>query len=163
MNNILYSPWRLNYILTEKDKKCIFCFKPLEDNDKDHLILFRSDYSFVIMNLYPYNNGHLMVVPNRHVSRLEELSSEEISDLFNLLKKTERVINKVYHPDGLNIGMNIGKAAGAGIDDHLHVHIIPRWNGDCNFMTCVNSTRVIPESFDLAYIKLKEEFDNADY
>lgn len=160
MNDILYSPWRLNYILSEKDKSCIFCCKPQDNDDEKHLILYRSTHSFVILNLYPYNNGHLMIVPNKHVSRLEELDNNEITDLFCLLRLTEKVLNKVYHPDGLNIGMNIGKAAGAGIDDHLHVHIIPRWNGDCNFMTSVNGTRVIPEAFEQTYSKIKEEFDN---
>ena len=158
--DVLYSPWRMDYILSEKDNKCIFCLKPNEQDDKRHLILFRSEYSFVIMNLYPYNNGHLMVVPNKHVSKLSNISKIELNDLFETVQLTEKMINKTYNPDGINIGMNLGKAAGAGIDQHLHVHLIPRWNGDVNFMTAINTTRVIPESFDKAYFRLKEQFDN---
>ena len=160
MNDILYSPWRLQYILSNKDKECIFCVKPSENSDEKHLILHRSEYCFVIMNIFPYNNGHLMVVPNRHVPNLNELDKKEIDDQFETVQLCEKVITKVYNPDGINIGMNLGKAAGAGIDEHLHVHIVPRWNGDVNFMTAISGTRVIPESFEQAYSKLKEQFDN---
>lgn len=160
MNDVLYSPWRLKYILSEKDEKCIFCVKPSEKNDEKHLIPFRSEHSFVILNAYPYNNGHLMVVPNKHVSTLNQLNKTEIDDLFETVQLCERVIKQVYDPDGMNIGMNLGRAAGAGIDDHIHVHIVPRWNGDVNFMTAVSGTRVIPESFEQAFSKLKEQFDN---
>jgi len=160
MNDILYSPWRLKYILAKKGNECIFCVNPSENNDKKHLILYRSHSSFVIMNTFPYNNGHLMVVPNNHVSRLEMLSKDEIDDLFETVQLCEKVLSKVYQPDGLNVGMNLGRAAGAGIDEHLHVHIVPRWNGDVNFMTVVGGTRVIPEPFARAYEKLKEQFDN---
>lgn len=160
MSDILYSPWRLQYILSNKDKECIFCVKPSEDNDEKHLILYRSEFSFVIMNIFPYNNGHLMVVPNKHVPNLNGLNKDEIDDLFETVQLCEKVITKVYFPDGLNIGMNLGKAAGAGIDEHLHVHIVPRWSGDVNFMSAIAGTRIIPESFGQAYSKLKEQFDN---
>ncbi len=160
MDNILYSPWRLEYIIGEKDKHCIFCIKPNKATDRENLILYRSKLSFVIMNLYPYNNGHLMVVPYRHVSTLIELSKEEIDDLFMTVQLTEKVLKKTYNYEGLNIGINLGKAAGAGIEDHLHVHLVPRWMGDCNFMTVVGGTRTIPEAFESAYNKLKEVFDN---
>ena len=160
MSDILYSPWRMQYILSNKDKECIFCVKPSENNDEKHLILYRSELSFVIMNIFPYNNGHLMVVPNKHVPKLNGLNKEEIYDLFETVQLCENVINKVYSPDGLNIGLNLGKAAGAGIDEHLHVHIVPRWNGDVNFMSAIAGTRIIPESFEQAYSKLKEQFDN---
>ena len=161
MSDILYSPWRLQYILSNKDEECIFCVKPSEDNDKKHLILFRSNFCFVIMNIFPYNNGHLMVVPSKHVSNLNGLNKEEINDLFETVQLCEDIITKVYSPDGMNIGMNLGKAAGAGIDEHLHVHIVPRWNGDVNFMSAIGGTRIIPESFEQAFSKLKEQFDNA--
>ncbi len=161
MSDILYSPWRLQYILSNKDKECIFCVKPSEDNDEKHLILYRSEFSFVIMNVFPYNNGHLMVVPNKHVPNLNGLSKQEINDLFEAVQLCENVITKVYSPDGINIGLNLGKAAGAGIDEHLHVHIVPRWSGDVNFMSAIADTRIIPESFEQAYSKLKEQFDNA--
>jgi len=160
MSDILYSPWRLQYILSNKDNECIFCLKPADNNDKKHLILYRSKSSFVIMNLFPYNNGHLMVVPYKHVPSLNGLDQTEIADLFTTVQLTEKVLTKVYSPDGINIGMNLGKAAGAGIDEHLHVHIVPRWSGDVNFMSALSGTRVIPESFDSAYLKLKEQFDN---
>jgi len=160
MKNTLYSPWRLEYILSNKDKECIFCIKPSENNDEKHLILYRSEFSFVIMNVYPYNNGHLMVVPQKHVPNLNNLNQAELTDLFTTLQLAERVLTKVYSPDGINIGMNLGKAAGAGIDEHLHVHIVPRWNGDVNFMSALGGTRVIPESFESVYVKLKEQFDN---
>jgi ATP adenylyltransferase len=160
MSDILYSPWRLNYILSKKDNKCIFCQKPSAEDDEKHLILHRSKLSFVIMNLYPYNNGHIMVFPAAHKAKLSQLSKEELHDLFDTVQLAETVLQKVYHPDGINVGMNLGKAAGAGIDEHLHAHLVPRWAGDNNFMTVVNGTRVIPESFERAYHKLKEQFDN---
>ncbi len=160
MSDILYSPWRLNYILSQKEKKCILCLEASEKNDKKHLILHRSTHSFVIMNMFPYNNGHLMIVPNKHVSSLTELSDAEMSDLFGLVRTSEQVLKQVYHPNGMNIGVNIGSAGGAGIADHIHVHIVPRWSGDVNFMTVINGTRVIPESFERAYEKLKVAFDN---
>ncbi len=160
MSDILYSPWRLEYILSKKDGKCIFCVKPSDEKDDEHLILYRSKYSFVIMNTFPYNNGHIMVVPNNHVSKLSQLSKSELDDLFETVQLCEKIINEVYDPEGMNIGLNLGRAAGAGIDQHLHVHIVPRWNGDVNFMTTVGNTRVIPESFKSAFKKLKEQFDN---
>jgi len=159
MTDYLYSPWRLQYILSEKEKGCIFCIKPHEKDDQKNLILYRSSLSFVIMNLYPYNNGHLVVVPNKHVSRLNDLSKEEYSDLFELVILTEKVLTNVYHSDGFNIGLNLGKAAGAGIAEHLHVHVVPRWNGDSNFMHSINGIRVIPEAFETAFAKIKEGFD----
>lgn len=160
MNKILYSPWRLKYILMQKKaEKCIFCLKPAKNNDIKHLILYRSKHSFVIMNLYPYNNGHLMIVPKKHVALLDELTEEEYIDLFLTLKLSNKIMNKVYNPEGINIGLNLGKAAGAGIDEHLHIHIVPRWQGDVNFMTTIGETRVIPESFETAYKKLKKQFE----
>ena len=135
MSDILYSPWRLQYILSEKEDGCIFCTKPSKKEDKKHLILYRSVHSFVIMNMFPYNNGHLLVVPIQHVSRLNDLDPEEISDLFQTVQLCEKILEKTYSPDGMNIGLNLGRAAGAGIEEHLHVHIVPRWRDDHNFMT----------------------------
>ncbi|MFO7897341.1 MAG: HIT domain-containing protein [Candidatus Cloacimonadales bacterium] len=161
MSEILYSPWRIKYIMDKKPEDCIFCLKPQAEDDRAHLILHRGQHCFIIMNLYPYNNGHLMVVPYRHVSTLQELDSEELSDLMNLAKLCETVLQKVYQPNGFNLGMNLGKAGGAGIESHLHLHIVPRWNGDSNFMSVTGNTRVVPESFQRAYSNLKEQFDNA--
>jgi ATP adenylyltransferase len=162
MNDILYSPWRLQYIIGNKDQNCVFCLEKSTENDEQHLVLYRSKYNFVIMNMYPYNNGHLLVVPLRHVSRLCDLSCEESLDFFSLVQETVKVVEAAYHPGGMNLGMNIGKAAGAGIDQHLHMHIVPRWEGDVNFMTSIAGTRVIPEDFDQAYKHLKEQFDKHD-
>ncbi|MBS3741390.1 MAG: HIT domain-containing protein [Candidatus Cloacimonetes bacterium] len=155
----LYSPWRMKYILENKGKKCVFCVKQEDTNDAKHFILRRGEYSYVIMNLYPYNSAHLLVVPYKHVSTLQELPDEELTEMMQLVKLSEKVLTKVYKPDGFNIGMNIGEAAGAGIAEHLHVHIVPRWKGDTNFFTTINGTRVIPEDMKIAYKKLKKVFD----
>jgi ATP adenylyltransferase len=156
----IYSPWRLEYVLSKKGKECIFCHNEKETDDAKHLIVYRSTFSYVIINLYPYNNGHLMVVPFRHVSSLVDLTEDEMNDLFKTVQFTENVLRKAYHPEGINIGLNLGKAAGAGIDEHLHVHLVPRWVGDCNFMSVVGGVRVIPEAFEQTYKLLQEQFDN---
>jgi len=156
----LYSPWRIDYILTEKKKGCIFCIKPQENDDKKYLILKRGKFSYIIMNLFPYNNAHLMVVPYRHVSNLSLLNDEELFELIKLTQLCEKVINKVYTPDGLNVGINLGESAGAGIAEHLHVHIVPRWNGDTNFISTVGNTRVIPEKMEDTYNKLLKAFES---
>jgi ATP adenylyltransferase len=161
MSDILYAPWRIKYILSNRDKKCIFCLRPSAENDAKHFILHRANHSFVILNMYPYNNGHLMVIPFKHVSSLNDLKNAELADLFQTVQLCEKVLKAHYNPDGINIGLNLGRAAGAGIDTHLHVHIIPRWNGDVNFMTAVNGTRVIPESFERTYSQLKKHFESA--
>jgi len=156
----LYSPWRLQYILSKKGKECIFCIKPNENNDRKHLILYRGKFCFVIMNVFPYNNGHLMVVPNRHISRLNDLQIEELNELFTIVQLSEKVLEKTYNCDGINVGINLGKAGGAGIEEHLHVHLVPRWIGDVNFMTTIGGTRVIPENFEQSFTQLKKQFDN---
>ena len=160
MTDILYSPWRLKYILSEEDTNCILCMEEDGSRDKDHFVVYRSDLSYIILNMYPYNNGHLMIVPVNHVSSLSDLEEEELSDLFHTLTLAKKVVKKVYKPDGINIGLNLGKSAGAGIDQHIHIHLVPRWTGDVNFMTVISGTRVIPEDFDRAYAHLKEQFDN---
>ena len=159
MYDILYSPWRLQYINSEKEKKCIFCLDHPVEDDARHLVLYRSEYSFAIMNLFPYNNGHLMIIPKKHTSSLLTLSEVERNDLFGLVTKAVSILETVYKPEGVNIGMNLGKAAGAGIDEHIHVHVVPRWSGDVNFMTSISGTRIIPEDFEKAYLRLKEQFD----
>jgi ATP adenylyltransferase len=149
----------MKYIISEKSKSCIFCLDPKLHDDAEHYVVYRSTSCFVILNLFPYNNGHIMVVPNRHVSQLADLSTEEVHDLFSTVQLSEKILRELYTPDGLNIGMNIGKAAGAGIDEHIHVHLVPRWNGDTNFMTTVGGTRVIPDDFAKTFKNLKELFD----
>lgn len=154
----LYSPWRLDYILSDKSDGCIFCCQYDAKDDAKHLILYRSKHCFVMLNLYPYNNGHVMVVPYKHVPNISKLPKSALNDLFATVQLTESVLTKIYKCEGMNIGINIGKAAGAGVDEHVHVHLVPRWNGDCNFMTVVGGKRVIPESFETAYNKLKKAF-----
>lgn len=155
----LYSPWRMKYILENKNGKCVFCIKQDVKDDAKNFILKRDEHSFVIMNLYPYNSAHLMVVPYRHVSSLQELRRKELTNMMKMVKLSDKVLTKVYKPDGFNIGMNIGESAGAGIAEHLHIHIVPRWKGDTNFFTTVNGTRVIPEDLKISYKKLKKIFD----
>ncbi len=158
MRKYLYSPWRLEYILSNKEEGCIFCHKPEAKDDSRHLIVHRSKHCFVIMNLYPYNNGHIMVVPIEHSPTLARLSESAYRDLFATVRLAEQVLCEAYKCEGMNIGVNIGKAAGAGVDGHVHVHLVPRWLGDVNFMTVVGGQRVIPESFETAYKKLKAAF-----
>lgn len=144
----------MKYILSQKSEGCIFCEKPRENKDKENYILFRGEHGFVILNAFPYNNGHLMIAPYRHVPNLEELSDEELLSLTSLLKSSIRLLRKELKPDGFNIGMNIGKVAGAGIDDHVHLHVVPRWIGDVNFMPVISETKVISEYLDMTYEKL---------
>lgn len=157
----LWAPWRLAFIESgDKPEGCIFCVFPTEDRDRERLILGHTKHSFVILNKYPYNNGHLMVIPRQHVSDLSQLDEERFDDLQRLLRTSASVIREVYGPDALNIGMNLGRAAGAGIADHLHWHIVPRWAGDVNFMPVLAETRVIPEHLDQSWLKLRPAFDS---
>jgi len=157
-SEILWAPWRMEYILGEKESGCIFCTRINQDNDKENLILLRGKNNFVIMNKYPYNNGHLMVVPNRHTSEFDSLSDPEKLEMMNLVSKSMNVLKKTVNPDGFNVGLNIGKIAGAGIDDHLHFHIVPRWAADTNFMPVVGQTKIISEDLGETWERLKEGF-----
>ena len=154
----IWAPWRIKYIQMEKSKGCILCEKPRQDSDAANYILFRGDKNFVIMNIYPYNPGHLMIAPYRHIDSLEGLSDEESHEHIDLTNRSIAVLRKVLNPEGFNLGINIGQAAGAGIADHVHTHIIPRWQGDTNFMTTVSDIRVVPEALAESYKKLKTEF-----
>jgi ATP adenylyltransferase len=133
---------------------CIFCPISPERSDRDRLILARSDYSLIMLNRYPYTGGHLMVAPLRHTAEPDDLSDTELLDMFRSIRIGRSLLRRVAKPDGFNIGINLGKAAGAGVEDHLHVHIVPRWNGDSNFMTVVGDVRVIPEGLLAAYDQL---------
>jgi len=157
-SEILWAPWRMEYILGEKERGCIFCTRINQESDKENLILFRGKNNFVIMNKYPYNNGHLMVVPNRHTSELDSLGDPEKLEMMNLVSKSMNVLKKTVNPDGFNVGLNIGKIAGAGIDDHLHFHIVPRWVADTNFMPVVAQTKIISEDLGKTWERLKEGF-----
>jgi ATP adenylyltransferase len=147
----------MEYILEEKKEGCIFCEKPKENRDKKNLILFQGDAAFVIMNKYPYNNGHLMVVPKRHCVDLGQLGDKELHELSHLLRASTRILEECLHPHGFNIGMNIGKVGGAG-EKHIHFHIVPRWEGDNNFMPVLSGTKVIPEYLGKTYEKLHSAF-----
>jgi len=155
----MWAPWRMEYIKAEKPHGCIFCDKPGQNSDRNNLILYRGDSCFVIMNYYPYNNGHLMIVPYRHVARLEHLSDSERYELMDLLSLCSTVLQHCMNPDGFNIGMNLGRVAGAGIDDHIHFHVVPRWNGDTNFMPVVGVTKVSPQGLIESYDQIKKQLD----
>lgn len=155
----IWAPWRIEYILSEKPEGCILCDKPKESRDRENLILYRGELNFVIMNLYPYNPGHLMVTPYKHTSNLEELDDKEMLELSQIVKKCVRILKENLKPGGFNIGMNLGRVAGAGIDEHLHVHIVPRWNGDTNCMPVLSGTRVIPQALAETYDELYCKFN----
>ena len=158
--DIIWAPWRIKYILGCKDKKdntCFLCEKPKSKNDEENYILYRGEKAFIVMNAYPYNNGHLLIAPYRHVYSIEELTDEELLEVFKLVQKSVAVIKKVMNPDGFNIGINIGRSAGAGVS-YFHVHVVPRWTGDTNFMPVLSNTKVIPEMLSETYKRLKPHF-----
>jgi ATP adenylyltransferase len=156
----LWAPWRMEFILGEKPGGCIFCDLPAapETEDRANLIVHRSPRSFTILNRYPYNSGHILVVPRAHVSQLGALSPEEWADLQDELRRAVAVLRDTYRPEAMNVGLNLGRAAGAGIEEHLHWHVVPRWNGDTNFMPVLTGTRVVPEALDAAWQKLHAGF-----
>lgn len=150
----LWAPWRIEYILSEKTDECIFCKYPKMNDDKKYLILYRGEKAFIILNKYPYNNGHLMVVPYRHVSTPLDLNDDELLEMDKLINLSIRVLSEAMKPHGFNLGANIGKAAGAGIEDHYHIHVVPRWEGDTNYMPIIANTKVVVEALDRTYDKL---------
>jgi len=154
----IWAPWRIEYIQMEKPEGCILCDKPKEDNDTSNYILYRGDKNFIIMNSYPYNPGHLMIAPYRHVANLEELSDEELHEHWQIVNRSLKILREVFNPGGFNIGINMGKVAGVGIEGHVHTHIVPRWQGDTNFMPVISDVRVIPEALAETYKKLKDKF-----
>ncbi len=150
----IWAPWRMEYLEGTEVEGCIFCEKPAENDDRATYILHRGEHAYIIMNIYPYSNGHLMVAPYEHAGRLTALDEEARTEVMELTTLCARLLEHTVEPDGLNIGANMGKAAGAGFDEHLHMHIVPRWIGDANFMPVVGNTRVIPESLDDTYARL---------
>jgi len=153
---ILWAPWRMEYILSPKEDSCIFCTPLQQRDDRRNLILHRGKESFIILNRYPYTNGHLMVAPYRHIGLLEELSPEEVKDLMINIQLSIRVLKGAMSPHGFNIGANVGKVAGAGVESHVHFHVVPRWEGDTNYMPVLASTRVIPEHLQQTYDRLRD-------
>jgi ATP adenylyltransferase len=151
----LYTPWRLAYVTgAAKSSDCVFCAAQ-HSSDADALIVFRGATCFVILNLFPYNNGHLMVVPNRHIATLVDAQPEELHEMMELTRLSEIALREAFDPHGLNVGINLGKAAGAGILEHLHIHLVPRWNGDTNFMTVIGQTRVLPQELPVTADRLR--------
>lgn len=160
----LWAPWRMDFIERPKegDEGCIFCDFPRLNQDEEHYILYRGLHCFVILNAFPYNNGHLLIAAYRHGHELQQLNGDEKLELMELTDRGCQALAQAYHAEGYNIGMNLGKVAGAGIPGHLHVHIVPRWNGDTNFMPVLGNTRVLPEALTVSYTRLKTAFDSLD-
>lgn len=158
--NYLWAPWRLEYILGPKPDDCVFCISDNAENDTERLILFRGAFCFVILNRFPYNCGHLMVCPYRHVTNIEELGHDELSELMLLIQKCAAILKKSFKCEGINIGLNQGQAAGAGIRDHLHFHIVPRWNGDSSFIAVLGDVRTLPSFLEKTYEQLLPFFKN---
>jgi ATP adenylyltransferase len=155
----MWAPWRMDYILTEKDENCIFC-EAL--STADGLTLYKGKITMVMMNKFPYINGHLLVAPIRHLSMLDELQKNEMGALMATIEKAVAILKSVMKPDGFNVGLNLGKVAGAGVEEHLHFHIVPRWFGDVNALTVFSDVRVIPEHIKTTYENLKPLFDKLD-
>ncbi len=157
MTEQLWAPWRLQYIeKSDKYPGCIFCDFPKEDSDAERYIVLRGESAYIILNAFPYSNGHLMVVPYTHTATLDTLTDGEMLEVMRLTRIGIRLLNAVYKPHGFNLGVNMGTVAGAGIADHIHWHIVPRWNGDTNFMPVLADVRVIPESLEVCYRRLRE-------
>lgn len=163
----MWAPWRVGYILGAKPPPrdgecgCLFCDKPAAGDDRQQLIVARAPLCFVLLNLYPYNNGHLMVAPYRHAARLQDLSDEEIAQLMQVVRRLEPILTEHFHPDGFNGGINLGQVAGAGVADHVHFHLVPRWSGDTNFMPVLCDTKVIPQSLEAVFDLLHEPVQTA--
>jgi len=153
--DIISAGWRMEYIEGDSGSGCIFCERVEDCDDREQLIVKRGRSAFVLMNRYPYTTGHLMVAPYRHVAAMSDLTEEEACEVMSLLAWSERVLAKAINPDGFNVGINIGKCAGAGVPGHIHVHVVPRWEGDTNFMPVVSETRVLPEILTDTYRKIK--------
>ena len=154
----LWAPWRAGFILSKKEKGCIFCRRLKEKDSVKNLIVYRGKKALVILNKFPYNAGHTMIVPIRHVGQIEKLKADEAAEFFELLQKTVVKIKKILKPTSMNLGMNLGKASGAGVPGHLHMHIVPRWTGDTNFMPIIGKTKVVSLPLEPIYKKLRKEF-----
>ena len=160
----LWTPWRRAFVEgagSDQTAECFLCASPSAAQDAETFILFRGEHTFVLLNLYPYNNGHMLVAPYAHTGNLANLASAIAGELMATTQRCVAALQRVYRPDGSNIGLNLGKAAGAGVPDHLHVHVVPRWNGDTNFMPIAANTKVLPESLDQTYARLRPVFAEA--
>jgi ATP adenylyltransferase len=150
----VWAPWRMAYLEMSQPEGCLFCNKPKETDDAAALILHRGEHAFIMLNAFPYNNGHLMIAPYRHTADMESLSTEESREIMELCQFCLSLLRQAYRPDGYNVGMNLGRTAGAGIADHLHLHVVPRWNGDTNFMPVIGETKVLSEALQNTYARL---------
>jgi ATP adenylyltransferase len=161
MPEVLFAPWRYEYLVAEKSERCIFCDAAASKNDDESLVVYRGRRIFVLLNRYPYTNGHVMVAPYEHQARLSDSSEETLTELVSMVARGERILTEAYKTGGLNIGVNLGSAAGAGVEDHYHVHLVPRWGGDTNFMTVVGDVRVVPEELTATRRRLAPLFAEA--
>ena len=160
MSERLWAPWRMDFVTKGyKDDQCLFCRVNAETDDTANYVLARGPLSLLMLNAYPYTNGHLMAAPLRHTAEFDALSPEELAEMMAMAQRGMAALRSVYRPDGFNVGMNLGSAGGAGIADHLHLHIVPRWSGDTNFMPVVGDVRVMPESLDASYARVKAALD----
>jgi ATP adenylyltransferase len=157
----LWTPWRFDYISkVDLADTCVFCRMLEEANDRDNYILRRGEHTFMVLNLFPYTSGHLLIVARRHISTLSDASDEELHEFIALSRQCEKALFEEYHPNGFNIGFNVGRAAGAGIEQHLHMHVLPRWFGDSNFVSVIGETRILPEDLGATYKRLLPYFRN---
>jgi ATP adenylyltransferase len=155
--DFIWSPWRYDYLAAggKKAPSCVFCLDEDSSHDADRLIVFRGTYNFIILNLFPYTSGHVMVAPYEHLDTIVRAKPEQLTEMMQLSQRSINVLEKLYRPDGFNLGMNLGTAAGAGIREHFHLHVVPRWIGDANFMSTVGETRVLPEELHRTYERIK--------
>ena len=159
-NERIWAPWRLKYVKdANTSDECIFCTKPELGDDRQALIAHRGERCFVILNLFPYTNGHLMVAPYEHIGALPELDAETVAEMMALAQRAMTGLEEVYAPQGYNVGFNQGRVAGAGVEHHIHMHVVPRWGGDTNFMPVLGDTRVMPQSLEESYDAIKEGFE----
>jgi ATP adenylyltransferase len=161
-NHRIWAPWRLAYVkdaAKDSEQECIFCAKPAAGDDRDNLIVHRGERCFVILNLFPYTNGHLMVSPFEHIGRFQEIPPEVTAEMNALAQRSMSILEDVYGPEGFNLGINQGRIAGAGVEGHIHLHVVPRWAGDNNYMPVIADTKVMPQSLEESYDAIKEGFE----
>ncbi|MDY6835313.1 MAG: HIT domain-containing protein [Chloroflexota bacterium] len=151
----LWAPWRTEFITRPKQEGCVLCDKPKSDRDRDNFVLYRGEHNYVMLNRWPYNPGHMMVIPYNHVGGLEDLTKKAMIEHSEIIRRCVKAVKKILNAEGCNLGMNLGKSAGAGIDAHIHTHVVPRWIGDMNFMPVIGDCKVVPEALDATYLKLK--------
>jgi ATP adenylyltransferase len=155
----LFTPWRYAYITgADKATECVFCAAAREKDDAKALVVHRAEHCFVILNAFPYTSGHVMIAPYQHTDQLQKLSSPAAQEMMTLMQKLEGILRELYHPDGLNMGINLGKAAGAGIAGHIHMHVLPRWVADANFVSVIGETRILPEALETTYRRIRAKF-----